>query len=530
MCYYMDIVLQYPYQYQESSLLWSFSTFLTSIFTKIKFIINYPYTLRKKYTIIQEKNKAMDDAMRVHETEMNKVKPEYSNVLSIKNTTIDMLKTTFYQVIDALNINKITEAILKVLLRVTMLDLFRRNNNNNTLKNEIAELKEACSKLTIAYSKLRDENNEAEAKYRLNTDKLNTEYYNIRQLLNNTTIEKEDLQVNIAKLNKANESLTQLIDNNHKDITKYYNELNKFTKQYAFIKDLASTESDYLVMLTQWDKEQEQLNKLISENESAIAAIYSKLTDPMDKHEYETNEANRKKLIADTKAYGNKRLENIKCMIEIHKKMTLNCTELNDEYKKYESNLLKLQDNMKTLLLQSNSSFLDESNKNTSTTSNTSVLDRITSEDLVPQKSGNNPSRRSSTEKNNKAALDTNDPRLIQDCNTVYKYKRGAIPKGEDISNRLPVIKGHVIDMLEKTISTGTPQHSEPVSHKDSSGGLSITESQILQVDKNPITEIIIKKNDPLLTNISQEMDHTHLATSPALSEVLPIIKNVNHV
>jgi len=456
----------------------------------------------------------MYDAMRVHETEMNKVKAEYTNVLSVKKTTIDMLKTTFYQVIDALNISKITEAIFKALLRVTTLDLFRRNNNNNTLKNEIAELKRACSLLT------------------LNMDKLGREYYEIRQLLNNTTIEKENLQVNIAKLNKENDSLTQLIDN-HKDITKYYNELNKFTKQYAFIKDLASTESDYLVMLTQWDKEHEQLNKLISENESAIAAIYSKLTDPMDKHEYETNEANRKKLIADTKAYGNKRLENIKCMIEIHKKMTLNCTKLNDEYKKYESNLLKLQDNMKTLLLQSNSSFLDESNKNTSTTSNTSVLDRITSEDLVPQKSGNNPSRRSSTEKNNKAALDTNDPRLIQDFNTVCKYKRGAMPKREDISNPLPVsdiIKEHVIDVRTKTISTGTPQHSESLSQKDSYDGLSITTSQILQVNKEPIKEVIIKKDDPLLTNISQEMDHTHLATSPALLEVLPIIKNVNNV
>src|ERR1700744_834806 len=293
MCYYMDIVLQYPYQYQESSLLWSFSTFLTSIFNKIKFIINYPYTLRKKHTIIQEKNKAMYDAMRVHETEMIKVKAEYSNVLSMKNSTINLLRTGLYEVIDALNISKITEAILKVLLRVTKSGLSISNSHNNTLKNEIAELKEACSKLTIAYNKLRDENNDVEAKYsllRLNKDKLGREYYEIRQLLNNTTIEKENLQVNIAKLNKANESLTQLIDNNHKDITKYYNELNKFTKQYAFIKDLASTESDYLVMLTQWDKEQEQLNKLISENESAIAAIYSKLTDPMDKHEYETNE------------------------------------------------------------------------------------------------------------------------------------------------------------------------------------------------------------------------------------------------
>jgi hypothetical protein len=525
MCYYMDIVLQYPYQYQESSLLWSFSTFLTSIFTKIKFIINYPYTLRKK--IIQEKNNATYDGTRVHETEMNKVKAEYSNILSIKNTTIDMLRTTFYQVIDALNISKITEAILKALLRVTTLDLFRRNNNNNTLKNEIAELKNACSKLKY-------ENNDAEAKYNLlslNMDKLGTEYYEIRQLLNNTIIEKENLQLNIAKLNKENDSLTQLIDNNHKDITKYYNELTKFTKQYAFIKDLASTESDYLVMLTQWDKEHEQLNKLISENESAIAAIYSKLTDHMDKHEYETNEANRKKLIADTKAYGNRRLENIKCMIEVHKKMTLNCTELNDEYKEYESKLLKLQDNMKTLLPQSNSSFLDESNKNTSTTSNTSVLDRIKSEDLVPQKSGNNPSRRSSTEKNNKAALDTNDPRLIQDFNTVYK--RRAIPKRDDISNPLPVsdiIKEHVIDVRTKTISTGTPQHSESLSQKDSYDGLSITTSQILQVNKEPIKEVIIKKDDPLLTNISQEMDHTHLATSPALLEVLPIIKNVNHV
>jgi len=118
MCYYMDIVLQYPYQYQESSLLWSFSTFLTSIFSKIKFIINYPYTLRKKYTIIQEKNKAMYDAMRVHETEMNKVKAEYTNVLSVKKTTIDMLKTTFYQVIDALNISKITERFLKLYLEL----------------------------------------------------------------------------------------------------------------------------------------------------------------------------------------------------------------------------------------------------------------------------------------------------------------------------------------------------------------------------------------------------------------------------
>jgi cell division protein FtsB len=549
--YYMEMILQYLYQYQESSLLWSFSIFFTSIFSEIKFILSYPYTLGKKLyrsfiqedkiNAIKQENETMNYAVKVQEAKINVSKQEY------------------YRVNHVMNISKINEVTAKAVLGVTMLGVkrgitvnntFKKENyilkeENDALKKDVVKLKDECTKLKDRCTTLE----KGDTKLKLENDKLKNEYLRISvlnqevQTMNiNLSKINNDFKLEVSKLNQENNELSELISKDYANMTMYCKELNTLVEQlklhYSIIRDLALVKSDHLEVLTRYDKKQVELREIITKSEYTVLQMSRTLQqkkDPLDKPVVDDTRRKRKQLIDDIDTYGKTVLENSEYMATIHKKMSLNCTELENEYKKYESKLLELNHKLKTFLPQSsNSSIHHQEEKNSSTTSNTSVVHHLKSEDLVPQQSGNNPSTISSTEKNTKAALDANDAEVVQAFKSIFNYKPGAIPKREDTSNPLPVkdaLKKYVFNSSNKRTSTATPQHSESLSKKGSSEELSITKSQIPQVDKELAKEIIIKKNDPLLTNISQDIDHTHLSTSSAKTELLStIFKDVTDV
>jgi|HubBroStandDraft_5_1064220.scaffolds.fasta_scaffold24420_2 hypothetical protein len=571
--YYMEMILQYLYQYQESSLLWSFSIFFTSIFSEIKFILSYPYTLGKKLyrsfiqedkiTTIKKENEALNYAMSVQEIKLNRINEEYkkmSDSISVQEAKTNLFKNACYRANHATNISKINEVTAKAVLGVTMLGVKRGIIDNNTfkkenyivkeendaLKKDVVKLKEASSKLAIVYTTLKDEC----TKLKLENDKLKNEYLRISVLNQevqtmNINLRKinNDFKLEVSKLNQESNELSELINKDYANMTMYCKELNTLVEQlklhYSLIIDLALIKSDHLEVLTRYDKKQVELHELITKSEYTVLQLSKTLQekkDSLDKPVVDDIRRKRKQLINDIDSYGKTVLENSEYMATIHKKMSLNCTELENEYKKYDSKLLELNHKLKTFLPQSNSSssIRHQEEKITSTTSNTSVVHHLKSEDLVPQQSGNNPSTISSTEKNTKAAFDANDAEVVKAFKSIFNYKPGAIPKREDTSNLLPVkdaIKKYVFNSPNERTSTATPQHSESLSKKGSSEELSITMSQIPQVDKELAKEIIIKKNDPLLTNISQDIDHTHLSTSSAKTELLStIFKDVTDV